>query len=513
MTDYILEMNNITKDFSGVKALDDVNFKVKRGEIHSICGENGAGKSTLMKILSGLYSYGNYDGDIIYDGQLCKFSNIRDSEEKGIVIIHQELALSQNLSIEDNIFLGHEITKSGLVDRDKTTGTAYELLKLVQLDKDPSDLVGDLGIGQQQLVEIAKAFSKTVKLLILDEPTSSLNESESQHLLSLLRQFKENGVTSIIISHKLNEVVEIADNVTIIRDGKTIETLENPNYDLDEDVIVRGMVGRPLTNRYPERKSDAKDVIFEVKNWCVHDPLDPTKLISNNINFNIRAGEIVGIAGLMGAGRTEFVMSMFGKSYGTDISGTMLIKNKEVDLNNVREAIEAGLAYVPEDRKTQGLNLLMDVKQNITLASLPSVSDKGMINKDKEISDTEDYIEALKIKVSSVDQNIEGLSGGNQQKVVIGKWLKTNPDILFLDEPTRGIDVGAKYEIYTIIQEMVASGKAVCVISSELEEVLGISDRIYTMNEGKITGEVPVEEANQEILMSKMTSREVYYGS
>lgn len=512
MADYILEMKNITKDFSGVKALDNVNFKVEKGEIHSICGENGAGKSTLMKVLSGLYPYGDYSGDVIYEGELCKFSNIRDSEEKGIVIIHQELALSQNLSIEDNIFLGHEITKGKLIDRDKTSGLAYELLKLVQLNKDPNTLTGDLGIGQQQLVEIAKAFSKTVKLLILDEPTSSLNESESQHLLNLLRQFKKNGVTSIIISHKLNEVVDIADHITIIRDGKTIETLSNNNYDLDEDIIVKGMVGRPLTNRYPDRLSDPKDVVFEVKNWCVHDPNDPIKLISNNINFKIRAGEIVGIAGLMGAGRTEFAMSLFGKSYGTNITGTMLINNNEVNLKNVTEAINAGLAYVPEDRKTLGLNLLMDVKENLTLASLDKITKKGMVDQDLEISESEKYRKALKIKVSSVNQNIEGLSGGNQQKVVIGKWLKTDPDILFLDEPTRGIDVGAKYEIYTIIQEMVANGKAVCVISSELEEVLGISDRIYTMNEGQITGEIPIEEANQEVLMSKMTSREVYHG-
>jgi len=399
-----------------------------------------------------------------------------------------------------------------LIDRDKTSGLAYELLKLVQLNKDPNTLTGDLGIGQQQLVEIAKAFSKTVKLLILDEPTSSLNESESQHLLNLLRQFKKNGVTSIIISHKLNEVVDIADHITIIRDGKTIETLSNNNYDLDEDIIVKGMVGRPLTNRYPDRLSDPKDVVFEVKNWCVHDPNDPIKLISNNINFKIRAGEIVGIAGLMGAGRTEFAMSLFGKSYGTNITGTMLINNNEVNLKNVTEAINAGLAYVPEDRKTLGLNLLMDVKENLTLASLDKITKKGMVDQDLEISESEKYRKALKIKVSSVNQNIEGLSGGNQQKVVIGKWLKTDPDILFLDEPTRGIDVGAKYEIYTIIQEMVANGKAVCVISSELEEVLGISDRIYTMNEGQITGEIPIEEANQEVLMSKMTSREVYHG-
>ncbi len=509
MSEYILEMKNITKEFSGVKALDNVNFRIMPGEIHSICGENGAGKSTLMKVLSGVYPFGTYDGEIYYNGELCKFNNIRDSEENGIVIIHQELALSPNLTIADNIFLGHEISKKGIVDKHETLLKAKKMLDIVGLDKNPDMLLGDLSIGQQQLVEIAKAFSKTVRLLILDEPTSSLNEAESEHLLNLLKEFKKSGITSIIISHKLNEVKSIADNITIIRDGQTVELLENPNHDIDEDIIVKGMVGRSLTNRYPEKKPNIKDIIFEVKKWTTYSPLDPNKIISNNIDFNIRAGEIVGIAGLMGAGRTEFVMSMFGKSYGANISGEMFIKGKKVELNNVKEAIDAGLAYVPEDRKHLGLNLLMDVRSNLTLASLEDISKKGVISLEKETADSEEYRKMLGIKVSSINQNVSNLSGGNQQKVVIGKWLKTNPDILILDEPTRGIDVGAKYEIYTIIEQMAREGKAICVVSSELQELLGICDRIYTMNTGRMTGELLVEDADQEKLMERMTTEEV----
>ena len=509
MSEYILEMKNITKEFSGVKALDDVSFRIKPGEIHSICGENGAGKSTLMNVLSGVYPYGTYDGEIYYNNELCKFNSIRDSEEKGIVIIHQELALSSNLSIADNIYLGHEIANNGVVNSNETLKEAKKMLDIVGLDKDPDTLVGDLGIGQQQLVEIAKAFSKTVRLLILDEPTSSLNEQESEHLLNLLKEFKKSGITSIIISHKLNEIKEVADNITIIRDGQTVELLDNTNHDIDEDIIVKGMVGRSLTNRYPDMDHEIKEKIFEVNNWTSYSPNDPNRIVSNNIDFNIREGEIVGIAGLMGAGRTEFVMSMFGKSYGSNINGQMYIKGKEVELNSVKEAIDEGLAYVPEDRKNLGLNLLMDVKSNLTLASLENVSKNGVINSQKEISQSEEYRNKLKIKVNSINQKVSSLSGGNQQKVVIGKWLRTEPDILFLDEPTRGIDVGAKYEIYTIIEKMAKDGKAICVISSELQELLGICDRIYTMNNGTITGEFLIEDANQERLMERMTAEEV----
>ena len=506
MADYILEMKNITKDFSGVKALDDVNLKVKRGEIHSICGENGAGKSTLMKVLSGLYPHGNYDGKIMYNGEESKYKDMNDSEADGIVIIHQELALSPYLSIKENIFLGNEQAKNGIIDWNTTDTKATNLLKTVGLNLDPNTIISEISVGQQQLVEIAKAFSKTVKLLILDEPTASLNEQESQNLLELLEEFKHQGITSIIISHKLNEVTQIADSITILRDGKTIQTLDNENKDIDENIIVKGMVGRELTNRYPDRDPNIGEVLFEVKDWTVHHPNDKTEVVLDNINFNIRKGEIVGIAGLMGAGRTEFAMSMFGKSYGSNITGSMHMHDKVITANDVSEAINNGLAYVSEDRKDLGLDLLMTVKKNISLANLHGVADKGVIDFDKEVQIAEDYRTKMNIKTSSIETNVSNLSGGNQQKVVISKWLYTEPEVLFLDEPTRGIDVGAKYEIYTIIEEMSQQGKAVCIISSELPELLGMCDRIYTMNDGKITGEVLRKDANQEILMSKMTS-------
>ncbi|MRJ46818.1 multiple monosaccharide ABC transporter ATP-binding protein [Fundicoccus ignavus] len=506
MADYILEMENITKDFSGVKALNDVNLKVKRGEIHSICGENGAGKSTLMKVLSGLYPFGQYDGKIIYNNEEMKFKNMNDSEAEGIVIIHQELALSPYLSIKENIFLGNEQATRGIIDWNATDLKAMNLLKTVGLNLDPNTIISEISVGQQQLVEIAKAFSKTVKLLILDEPTASLNEQESQNLLDLLEEFRHQGITSIIISHKLNEVTQIADSITILRDGKTIQTLDNADKKIDENIIVKGMVGRELTNRYPERNPNIGEILYEVKDWTVHHPNDKNKVVIDKVNFNIRKGEIVGIAGLMGAGRTEFAMSMFGKSYGTNISGSMHIHGKEVTSNDVSEAIENGLAYVSEDRKDLGLDLLMSIKNNITLSNLHAASNKGVVDFDQEVQVAEDYRKRMNIKTNDIENKVTSLSGGNQQKVVISKWLYTEPEVLFLDEPTRGIDVGAKYEIYSIIEEMSQEGKAVCIISSELPEILGMCDRIYTMNEGKMTGEILRADADQEVLMSKMTS-------
>lgn len=506
MADYILEMENITKDFSGVKALNDVNLKVKRGEIHSICGENGAGKSTLMKVLSGLYPFGQYDGKIIYNNEEMKFKNMNDSEAEGIVIIHQELALSPYLSIKENIFLGNEQATRGIIDWNATDLKAMNLLKTVGLNLDPNTIISEISVGQQQLVEIAKAFSKTVKLLILDEPTASLNEQESQNLLDLLEEFRHQGITSIIISHKLNEVTQIADSITILRDGKTIQTLDNADKNIDENIIVKGMVGRELTNRYPERNPNIGEILYEVKDWTVHHPNDKNKVIIDKVNFNIRKGEIVGIAGLMGAGRTEFAMSMFGKSYGTNISGSMHIHGKEVTSNDVSAAIENGLAYVSEDRKDLGLDLLMSIKNNITLSNLHAASNNGVIDFDKEVQVAENFRKRMNIKTNNIENKVTSLSGGNQQKVVISKWLYTEPEVLFLDEPTRGIDVGAKYEIYSIIEEMSQEGKAVCIISSELPEILGMCDRIYTMNEGKITGEILRGDADQEVLMSKMTS-------
>lgn len=506
MADYILEMKNIVNEFSGVRALDDVNLSIKRGEIHALCGENGAGKSTLMNVLSGLYSYGNYSGDIIYDGETCQFKGLRDSEEKGIVIIHQELALSPYLSIKENIFLGNEQTKHGIIDWNLTERKTENLLKTVGLKINPNTLVSQIGVGHQQLVEIAKAFSKNVRLLILDEPTAALNEEESANLLELIKEFRNQGITSIIISHKLNEIVDVADRITILRDGQTIETLENE--DITEERIIKGMVGRDLTNRYPDRHPNIGEVFFEVKDWTVHHPIDTARVMNNHINFTIRRGEIVGIAGLMGAGRTEFAMSVFGNFYGSNISGKIYKDGKEIKIKDVSQAIHNGLAYVSEDRKALGLNLLMDIRENTTIASLGKISKSGVLDKEKEVTEAESYRKKMRTKANNVFQNVGSLSGGNQQKVVLAKWLMTEPDVLFLDEPTRGIDVGAKYEIYTIIEEMAAQGKCVCIISSELPEIIGMCDRIYTMNEGTMTGEVLRADANQETLMNLMTMEE-----
>ncbi|MBM6614510.1 ATP-binding cassette domain-containing protein [Desemzia sp. RIT804] len=506
MSDIILEMKNITKDFSGVKALNNVNLKVKKGEIHALCGENGAGKSTLMKVLSGVYPFGEYTGDIIYNGEVCEFKSISGSEQKGVVIIHQELALIPYLSIKENIFLGNEQSKKGIIDWNLTEKKASNLLKTVGLAVSPNTLVTQLGVGQQQLVEIAKAFSKDVQLLILDEPTAALNEEDSKNLLELMKEFKKQGITSIIISHKLNEITEVADNVTIIRDGKSIETLTNEQ--IDENRIIKGMVGRDLTNRYPDRKPDIGQKIFEVKNWTVHHPIDTKRKVNDNIDFYINAGEIVGIAGLMGAGRTEFAMSLFGKSYGHGISGQIIKDGKEIKINNVSDAIKNRIAYLSEDRKNYGLNLLQDIKENITIASLSKIAAQGVIDKEKEIIEAEKYRDNMRIKTKDIYQNVASLSGGNQQKVVLGKWLMSEPDILFLDEPTRGIDVGAKFEIYSIIEQMAREGKAICIISSELPEILGMCDRIYTMNEGRFTGNITKNEATQENLMKLMTAEE-----
>ena len=503
MAEYILEMNSITKTFPGVKALDNVNLKVKKGEIHALVGENGAGKSTLMNVLSGIYPYGSYEGDIVYDGEICKFKEIKDSERKGIVIIHQELALVPYMTIAENMFLGNEQGKKFSIDWTTTYGRAEELMKKVGLHEDPHTLVKDIGFGKQQLVEIAKALAKDVKLLILDEPTASLNESDSQALLELMLEFKKQGMTSIIISHKLNEISYVADKITVIRDGSTIETMDKKVDDFSENRIIRGMVGRELSNRFPARENvKIGDVCMEVKNWTVHHPLTPAKKVVDDVSFYVRRGEVVGISGLMGAGRTELAMSLFGRSYGTGISGTLLMNGKEVHLKNVRQAIDHKLAYVTEDRKGNGLILSNPIYTNTSLAKMDEVSRFGVIDKLKEVQVAEDYRQKLHTKAPSVYQNVGNLSGGNQQKVLLAKWMLTDPDVLILDEPTRGIDVGAKYEIYCIINDLVAAGKSVIIISSELPEVLGMSDRIYVMNEGKIVGEVDGKEATQEIIMS-----------
>ncbi|MEW1805343.1 multiple monosaccharide ABC transporter ATP-binding protein [Arthrobacter sp. SLBN-53] len=502
----ILEMRSITKEFPGVKALSNVSLRVKAGEIHAICGENGAGKSTLMKVLSGVYPYGSYDGDIVYQGQIQHFRDIRASEHAGIVIIHQELALIPELSIMENIFLGNEPTKHGVIDWAEARLRSLDLLARVGLRDDPDTPIKEIGVGKQQLVEIAKALNKSVKILILDEPTAALNESDSQHLLDLMLGLKAKGITSIIISHKLNEIEQIADSITIIRDGQSIETLDVKADGVDEDRIIKGMVGRTLESRFPEHTPKIGEVFFEVKDWTVGHPAIQDRLVCKGSSFFVRRGEIVGFAGLMGAGRTELARSVFGRSYGRFISGHIYKDGHEVVLKNVRQAIDAGLGYVTEDRKSLGLNLLDDIKTTTVSANLRKITRHLVVDENQEFTVAEQYRKSLRTKTPSVEEGVAKLSGGNQQKVVLAKWMFTDPDLLILDEPTRGIDVGAKYEIYGIIQQLANQGKGVIVISSELPELLGLSDRIYTIFEGAITGVLNKDEASQESLMKLMTS-------
>lgn len=504
----LLQLKNITKTFPGVKALNNVNLTVEEGEIHALVGENGAGKSTLMNVISGIYPFGTYEGDIEYDGKLCRFSTIKDSEAEGIVIIHQELALIPYMTIGENMYLGNERGKKFAIDWDETYALADQYLQKVGMTESSKTLIKDIGVGKMQLVEIAKALTKNARLLILDEPTSSLNETEAKALLDLLKEFKKQGMTSIIISHKINEISYVADKITIMRDGETIETLDKATDDISEGRIIKGMVGREMSNRFPARESTVSDeVVMEVSDWTVFHPVFDEKKVVDNANIKLRRGEVLGIAGLMGAGRTELAMSIFGKSYGANISGTVKIKGEEVVLNKVTDAIDHGLAYVTEDRKGNGLVLTNPIRVNTTLANLAGVSEKGIIDFDKEYMVAEEYRDKLKTKCPTVEQNVGNLSGGNQQKVLLSKWMFANPDILILDEPTRGIDVGAKYEIYCIINQLVSEGKSVIMISSELPEVIGMSDRIYVMSDGKIVGEVDGKTATQELIMSYIVNK------
>ncbi|MBC7152407.1 MAG: sugar ABC transporter ATP-binding protein [Rhizobium sp.] len=501
MDNIILEMRGITKTFPGVKALDNVSFKVREGEIHALVGENGAGKSTLMKVLSGVYPAGTYDGEIHFDGEVRRFSTISDSEELGIIIIHQELALVPLLSIAENIFLGNEIANNGVINWPATFARTQELLAKVGLKDSPSTRITDIGVGKQQLVEIAKALSKKVRLLILDEPTASLNETDSDALLTLLMEFRKQGMTSIIISHKLNEIRKVADQITILRDGGTVETLDCHGADISEDRIIRGMVGRAMEDRYPPRQPKIGETLLEVKNWNVFHQNHRDRQFLHDVNFTVRSGEVVGIAGLMGAGRTETAMSIFGKSWGHKITGEVAMHGKPVDVSTIPKAIAAGLAYVTEDRKHLGLVLNNNIMHNTTLANLDAVSANGFIDERKEARVASDYRSKLRIRSHSIYQEAVNLSGGNQQKVVLSKWLFTDPQVLILDEPTRGIDVGAKFEIYTIINQLAAEGKGILMISSEMPELLGTCDRIYVMNEGRIVAELSKEEASQESIM------------
>ncbi|GII81666.1 xylose ABC transporter ATP-binding protein [Sphaerisporangium rufum] len=505
MTDDILRMSGITKTFPGVRALQDVNLSVRRGEIHAICGENGAGKSTLMKVLSGVYPHGSYDGEISFEGEPCRFTGIADSERRGIVIIHQELALCPQLSIAENIFLGNERAERGLIDWNRTNHEAARLLARVGLRENPVTTVSDIGVGKQQLVEIAKALSKEVRLLILDEPTAALNDEDSAHLLDLLRGLRDEGITCVIISHKLNEVIAIADSITILRDGRTIETLDMRADAVTEDRIISGMVGRDLEHRFPPHEPNIGEEALRIEDWTVYSPSQRGRAVVSGAALTVHRGEIVGLAGLMGAGRTELAMSVFGRAYGTGISGRVYRDGRPVEIRNVRDAIRHGIAYATEDRKRYGLNLIEDIKRNVSAARLGKLARRGWLDENKEYQVAEEFRGSMNIKAPSVQSITGKLSGGNQQKVVLSKWIFTDADVLILDEPTRGIDVGAKYEIYSIINRLADEGRAVLVISSELPELIGLCDRIYAMSEGRITGEVARADATQERLMQYMT--------
>ncbi|MFE4258822.1 multiple monosaccharide ABC transporter ATP-binding protein [Streptomyces sp. NPDC056883] len=506
----VLEMRSISKSFPGVKALSEVNLTVAAGEVHAVCGENGAGKSTLMKVLSGVHPHGGYQGEIHFEGEPCRFKDIRASEQRGIVIIHQELALVPYLSIAENIFLGNEHATRGFIGWHRTLTHAAALIRQVGLDESPHTRIADLGVGKQQLVEIAKALAKKVKLLILDEPTAALNDEDSRKLLDLILELKAQGVSCILISHKLNEIARVADAVTILRDGRTIETITIGSEGISEERIIRGMVGRDLEHRYPERAPQIGEVAFEIEDWSVQHPIDHRRNVVDGASLHVRRGEIVGMAGLMGAGRTELAMSVFGRSYGRWTGGRVRLHGREIRTRTVPEAIGHGIAYVTEDRKQLGLNLGDDISRNISLSALGKVARRGWVDRHEEARTAETFRRTMNIKAPSVFAETGKLSGGNQQKVVLSKWIFADPEVLILDEPTRGIDIGAKAEIYSVIAELAAQGKAVLVISSELPELLGLCDRIYTMAEGRITGEVTRADATQESLMRLMTMSAAY---
>ncbi|MFA7371094.1 MAG: sugar ABC transporter ATP-binding protein [Sphaerochaetaceae bacterium] len=499
--EYILEVKNITKDFPGVRALDNVDFKVRSGEIHCLVGENGAGKSTLVNVISGVFPKGDYEGVVIFKGKETNYRSTRDSEHDGLSIIHQELTLSPYLSIYENLFLGNMKTKFGIIDWDACLRDSYPLLQRVGLNEPPQTIVSKMSVGKQQLVEIARAISRKAELLIFDEPTSSLNDEESENLLKLLLEFKNEGITCIMISHKLDEVLAVADSITILRDGLSVASYDVTKEKVSKQKIIKGMVGRELKNLFPEKEPDIGEVVFEVKDWTVFHPDYHDMKIVDNASFFLRKGEIISFCGPMGAGRTELMMSIFGNSYGYGASGEIYLNNAKVSFKNPKDAIEKGVGYVSEDRKSLGLILIQDVKTNISNSSLPKLSKRGVLDKDLIWTKAEEYRKSLQIKTPSIEQLVRNLSGGNQQKVVLSRSLLADPDIFIVDEPTRGIDVGAKYEIYSILNDMVKQGKSVIVVSSELAEAISMSDRIYVMNEGKIKGVLNRDEATQEGIM------------
>lgn len=503
MSNYALKMEAITKEFPGVKALDNVNLFVKKGEIHALCGENGAGKSTLMKVLSGVYPYGTYDGKIIVNDKEVQFNDIKESQDTGVAIIYQELALVPEMTIAENIFLSSELMKKTTINWNQLYAESQKWLAEIGLNVDPQTKLGELTVGKQQLIEIVKALTKNAEILILDEPTSALTESDTEVLMQILRDLKAKGVTCIYISHKLDEVMEISDTVTVLRDGQTIST--DSIKELTEDIIISKMVGRELTELFPYEKREIGNDILIINNYSFLQNVTDEELVKD-VSFTLKKGEILGFSGLMGAGRTELFISLFG-GYPGQKSGDITIDGKPVEINDTADAISHGLAYVSEDRKRYGLIPEMEIIKNTTLASLNKIKRNHLLDPYLELQKVEELSRKVNLKAHSLEANVTQLSGGNQQKVVLSKWLLTNPKVLILDEPTRGIDVGAKSEIYKIILELAQQGVGIIMISSELPEILGMSDRIIVMSGGMITGELSREEATQEKILKLATMR------
>jgi D-xylose transport system ATP-binding protein len=498
----LLEMKDIVKEFPGVRALDGVSFTLEAGEFHSLVGENGAGKSTLMKVLSGVYPVGTYEGEILIDDQPQQFRGVRDSENAGVAIIFQELSLVKELTVGENIFLGQEPARLGVIDWSELYHRATKLLKDLHLAIDPRVPVGSLGIGQQQLVEIAKALSKKARILVLDEPTAALTESEVETLFVILRKLKADGVGMIYISHKLDEVFLMSDRITVLRDGRTVAT--HDAAELDKEKVIKLMVGREVGDIFPKVDHELGETALEVRNLTVYSTDDPTKKLVSNVSFSVRKGEVLGVAGLMGAGRTELLMAIFAAWQG-NYSREIVVGGKTVSIDSPADAISKGVGFVTEDRKRFGLILEQTIMDNMTLAGLREISGRVVTNRSRELMATRAPMASLRIKANSPLTIAGTLSGGNQQKVVLGKWLLTGPKVLFLDEPTRGIDVGAKQEIYAEINKLAREGLAIVLVSSELPEVLGLSDRVLVLHEGRVTGEFTRKEATPEKVMTAAT--------
>ena len=494
----ILQVEKLTKTFPGVRALNQVSFHLHQGEVHSLCGENGAGKSTLIKCLSGIWTHGSYDGTIKVDGKETAFNGVSDSEDAGIAVIYQELALVKEMTIAENIFLGNEPTVAGIIDWNIVFSETRKLLDRYGLKLDPASVVGDLGVGQQQLVEIVKALSKNRKILLLDEPTAALTETEVDILLNIIRDLRKKGITCVYISHKLDEVFAISDRITILRDGESVTTVEASASNKHE--VIKHMVGREITQLFPRRPSTPGNPLLEVKNLNVYDDTNEKKIL-HDIRFEVKAGEVLGFGGLMGAGRTELIMHIFG-AYGRRMNGTVMLNGKSLDSTTPAISISRGLMLVSEDRKRYGLILEQSIGFNQSLASLGSFLTMGIfIDGNREVRRNWEFFKSLRVKAPGLDSAVGGLSGGNQQKVVLAKALMTEPSVIFLDEPTRGIDVGAKQEVYELINLLTDSGKAVVLVSSEMPELMGMSDRIIILSEGHIGGEFKRGEAGQHSML------------